>query len=230
MPDTYYTFHVPCIDPNLYGTIRVELENEHVKVITHAKDFEDLDNIVTYGFMEWEEAIRARGIVITPLITRAGAAVVMMLEDPVTKETSKRIACLIPHCQDSEDLLEPKTCKYHALYSSDNDVAELPFYDVLSTGLLRIGEILYLDMQVLEEEQFRSQGGNGKVLYTRLGVPHARVTEIGKLYVTCLYKPRAFRGNASRSMSAITLAVNPWDVQLATAYTGDPKCVVKHLR
>ena len=150
MPDTYYTFHAPVIDPNLYGTIRVELEHEHVKVVTRAKDFLDLENIETYDFMDWEEAIRARGLVITPLITRAGAAVVMVLEDPVTKETKKTIACLIPHCQDSEDLLDPITCKYHALYSSALDVAELFFSDVLSDGLLKIGEILYLNMQVLE--------------------------------------------------------------------------------
>ena len=214
----------------MYGTIRVELDNEHVKVITHTKDFPDLENVETHDFMDWEEAIRARGLVITPLITRAGAAVAIVVEDPVTKENRKTIACLIPHRQDSEDLLDPVTCKYHALCTSDNDVAEMYFYDILSDGLLRIGEIMYLDMQVLEEERFRSQGGDGKLLYTRLSVPHLRATEIGKLYVTCLYQPRASRGKSSRSMSAITLAVNPWDVQLASEYKGSPNSIVKHLR
>jgi hypothetical protein len=149
MPDVYYTFHVPHGETDLFGTLRVDLENEHVSVITYSTDFADLRDVENYDFMDWEEKIRTRGLVITPLITRGGAAVVIeQEEDPVTKEKSKTIGCLIPYKQDTEDLLDPKTCKYHALINSANDVAELFFRDVLTDGLLGIGEILYLDMQV----------------------------------------------------------------------------------
>ena len=229
MPDVYYTFHAH-EEPDLFGTIRVELDNEHVSVITYSTELEELKDIETYDFMEWEEKIRFRGLIITPLIRRAGAAVVIEQEDPETKETSKKIACLIPHSQDTEDLLEPTTCKYHALCSPSNDVAELFFRDVLSESLLKIGEVLYLDMQVLQDERFRSQGLGRKVLYTRLSVPHTRTTEVGKLYVTCLHQPRASGNKSSRSSMAITLAVNPWDVQLASEYKGNPSNIVKHLR
>ena len=84
-------------------------------------------------------------------------------------------------------------------------------------------------MVVLEDATFRQQGRNGKVLFTRLDIPHVRVPEIGKLYVTCLHQPRGSNRRSARSASAITLAVNPWDVQLASAYTGDPANVVKNL-
>lgn len=229
MPDVYYTFHVPLQETDLYGTIRVELDNEHVSVITRSTEFEDLRDVETYDFTDWEEKIRARGLVITPLITRAGAAVVMEQEDPVTKEKSKTIGCLIPHSPNSEDLLDPVTCKYHALCSPENDVAELFFSDVLNQGLIAIGEIMYLDMAVIQDERFRSQGGRGKLLYTRLSIPHTKNPEVGKLYVTCLHQARGARAKSARSSIAVTLAVNPWDVQLASEYKGNPSSIVKQL-
>jgi hypothetical protein len=83
--------------------------------------------------------------------------------------------------------------------------------------------------QVISDDRFRSQCAPGKVLYTRLSVPHIKKPEIGKLYVMCLYQARGARNKSSRSTSAITLAVNPWDVQLVSEFKGRPSSIVKLL-
>jgi hypothetical protein len=176
----------------------------------------------TLSTMTWEETIRERNMVITPLITRAGAAVSLEFQGV------QRIGCLIP-LEGKQALLVPDSCTYRALVTKELDMAELFFLDVLKTALIPLGEVLYLNMQVLEEERFRSQGAGGKVLFTRLNVPHVRTAQVGKLYVTCLHQPRTSRGKSTRSATSITLAVNPWDVQLASSYTGNPALVLKHL-
>ncbi len=67
-------------------------------------------------------------------------------------------------------------------------------------------------------------------MYTRLTVPNIRCPEIGKLYVSCLRRPQGYRvdgGAASETM--LTIAVNPWDIQIASGYAGPPENIVKHL-
>ena len=66
--------------------------------------------------------------------------------------------------------------------------------------------------------------------FTRLNVQHVHAPQVGKLYVTCLHQPRTSRGKSTRSATSMTLAVNPWDVQLASLYTGSPALVLKHLQ
>ena len=229
-PDVVYTFHVPHPDQGEYGTLRVDSHAESVLVETTSRGNEHESALATLDFLQWEEKIRAMGIVITPLIERAGAAVILVEKDPDTGAESRQIGCLVPPPENEGLLLDASDCTYHALLTSDLTVAKLFFLDVLREHLLPIGEVLYLDMCVLEEERFKAQGRAGKVLYTRLGVPHERTPEDGKLYVTCLHQPRASHGRSNRSTTALTLAVNPWDVQLASAYTGDPANVIKRLR
>jgi hypothetical protein len=139
------------------------------------------------------------------------------------------IACLVPPAENDGRLLDVCDLTYHALLSADMLTARVFFVDILTDSLLPVGEILYLNMQVLEDAKFREMGRAGKLLYTRLDIPHVRVPEVGKLYVTCLHQPRGSNRRMSRSASAITLAVNPWDVQLASEYTGDPSNVIKNL-
>jgi hypothetical protein len=225
-----YTFHIPHPAEGKYGTIRVDTQISRVCVETTRVGQEDHINTAALEYCDWEERIRADGIVITPLIQRAGAAIVLVEKDPDTGAESRQIGCLVPPPENEGQLLDASDYTYHALLTAELDVAKLFFLDVLKEHLLPIGEVLYLDMDVLQEERFRSQGAGGKVLYTRLNVPNVRVPEPGKLYVTCLHQPRASHGRSNRSKTAITLAVNPWDIQLASAYTGDPTSVVKHLR
>ena len=224
MPDVAYTFHVPFPEEGKYGVLLVDSMAETVEVHTY-NEARVLEDSSTLGFMDWEETIRSRGVVITPLIRRGGAAVVVDMPG-----TGQLLGVLVPARPGMSALLDADACGYRALVTQELDVAELFFMDVLRDGLVPLGEILYLDMQVLEDERFRAQGAGGKVLYTRLNVPHVRVPETGKLYVTCLHQPRTTRGKSTKSATAITLAVNPWNVQLASSYVGPPGSVVKHLQ
>jgi hypothetical protein len=223
MPDVAYTFHVPFPDEGRYGILLVDSMAETVEVHTYSQA-RVLEDSATLGLLDWEEAIRSKGVVLTPLIRRGGAAVVVDMP-----ETGRQLGVLIPARAGTSNLLDAEACVYRALVTQELEVAELFFLDVLTDGLVPLGEILYLDMQVLEDERFRAQGAGGKVLFTRLNVPHVRVPEVGKLYVTCLHQPRTTRGKSTKSATAITLAVNPWNVQLASAYVGPPGNVVKHL-
>lgn len=232
MPEVSYTFHTPHPpegQPRAVGVLRVDLDLEKVAVETFLGDNFDRSDLTTLDFMDWEEGLRARGIVITPLIERAGAAVLITETDPATQTQTRRIGCLVPPIENDGKLLDPSDLTYHALLTSDMRTARVFFIDILSECLLPVGEVLYLDMTVLDDARFREMGQAGKVLYTRLDIPHVRIPELGKLYVTCLHQPRAPNRRAARGATAITLAVNPWDVQLASAYTGDPANVVKHL-
>lgn len=222
MPDTPYTFHIPYPDEGKYGMLNVVSAAESMEVHTFGPD-KALLTSDTLELLEWEEAIRGKGMIITPLIQRYGAAV------RTSTDQDAKIGCLIPP-ENSPHFLDSEGCFYRALISEDLDVVELFFMDVLTSLLIPVGEVLYLNMQVLEDERYRAQGAGGKVLYTRLNVPHVRRPEVGKLYVTCLHQPRSAKGRSTRSATAITLAVNPWDVQLASAYAGPPGSVVKHLQ
>lgn len=232
MPEVSYTFHTPHPpegQPKTVGVLRVDLDLEKVAVETFQGDSFDRAVIENLDFMDWESAIRAKGIVLTPLIERAGAAVVIVETNAETNEETKRVGCLVPPYENDGRLFDPSDLTYHALLTSNMTTARVFFLDILSECLLPVGEVLYLNMGVLEDARFRELGRGGKVLYTRLDVPHVRVPEVGKLYVTCLHQPRGSNRRTARSATAITLAVNPWDVQLASAYSGDPANVVKHL-
>lgn len=232
MPEVAYAFHTPHPPedrPKTVGVVRIDLDLEKVVVETFTGDNFDQSDVESLEFPAWEEHLRAKGIVITPLIERAGAAVAIVETDPDTDAQRTVLGCLVPPAENDGRLLDSSDLTYHALLDQDMRTARVFFTEVLTELLLPVGEILYLNMEVLEDATFRQQGRNGKVLFTRLDIPHVRVPEIGKLYVTCLHQPRGSNRRSARSASAITLAVNPWDVQLASAYTGDPANVVKNL-
>ena len=169
----------------------------------------------------WEQHLRHKNYVITPMIWRKGACVEVHLD-----ETQSVLGCLVSY-PDFQSQFNPGECKYQALIDANNTVSQIFFLDALQ-WLVPVGEILYLDMDVLEDEHYRRQGGNGKLLYTRLNVPPSSEPEEGKLYVTALLKkPRSRTTQAL--VSVVTLTVNPWDVRLASKYVGDPKLVVPHL-
>ncbi len=205
----------------------MDTDSDRVAVETF-KDTDQME-LEMFDVANWEEAIRAKGIVITPLIERLGTAVIIAEKDVDTQEVRRQIACLVPPEDNDGRLLDETELAYHALISSDMRTARVFFSEILTECLVPIGEILYLDMQVLDDPQFRAQGAGGKVLFTRLDVPHIRLPEVGKLYVTCLYQPKGGRGRVAKSASPITLAVNPWNVQLASDYQGSQASVVKHL-
>ena len=109
-------------------------------------------------------------------------------------------------------------------------MAQIFFLDMFKSCMVPIGEVMYLKISVLSNEGFRAQGAGDKLLYTRLAPPNVREPEDGKLYVTGLYQPVNRRGAVEVSASPITFAVNPWDIQLASEYTGPASKILKRLR
>ena len=233
MPRRHYSFHIPDDGDQKYGTVSVNLDGEIISVEFNEFTPENMQdvappeegawsNIVTFKpYDAWEEYLNEQGYVITPMIWRKGACVLVPLSD-----TESVLGCLISY-PELMSQFSHHACKYQALIDAENHVTQLFFLDALK-WLVPVGEVLYLDMNVLEPV-YRSQGGNEKLLYSRLNVPPMADPEEGKLYVTCMIKKPRTR-TTQAAVSAVTFAVNPWDVQMASRYTGDPKLIVQHLR
>jgi len=226
MPNRPYSFHIPNDPSKRFGTVMVKLEPESVSVVfdefTPSPDDETWGNdMIIKSHDNWEVHLKELGYVITPMIWRKGACVLVPLSD-----TESVLGCLVSY-PEFDSQFNPGACRYQALLDAQNTVCQVFFLDALK-WLVPVGEILYLNMDVLDDPAFRAQGGNGKLLYTRLNVPPMSNPEEGKLYVTCLIKkPRTRMVQAS--VSAVTFSVNPWDVQPSSLYTGDPKLIMQHL-
>jgi hypothetical protein len=229
MPDTYYSYHIPKFSDTPhesegdYGTIIIITSAATVELSRYDKNKEAKEP-QTLELDEWDEYLRNHHMVVTPLITRGGACVRLELE-----EGRKTLGCLIQY-PEFQSQFNPDTCSYQALMTPEMDVAQIFFTDLLRHCMVPIGEIMYLNMEILPEAGFRAQGADGKKLHTRLAPPNVRDPEEGKIYVTALYQPLNRRGSTEVSASAITFAVNPWDVQLASEYDGDLSKIVKKLR
>jgi hypothetical protein len=221
MPNRHYSFIIP--HRNAFGSLCVVTECEQVQLeIWENGALSDADVVVGLDFDKWEDYIQEHKILITPLITRLGAAAM------VKGAEKDVVGCLIPQ-KDSKSLLDHTTMTYKALINADLEFVNVYFEDILRSRLIAIGEIMYLKMEVLDDQNFREQGAGGKLLYTRLTVPNVRCPEPGKLYVNCLRKPRGYRNGGLSLETMLTLLVNPWDVQLASAYEGSQDNIVKHL-
>lgn len=141
MPEVAYTFHVPHPDEGRNGILLVEPDTDSVTMRTFNQEGVLIHDTVL-DVMEWEETVRQSGAVITPLIRRLGAAVLVRQDDD-----SRAIGVLVPHAEGSRSLLRTESRSYKALITRELDVAELFFMDVLKTALIPVGEILYLNMQ-----------------------------------------------------------------------------------
>lgn len=233
MPDVVYSYHIPKFSDTPdeseghYGTVHIISNAATVELSRYNQQKEPID-AVTLDFDEWDEYLRREHMVVTPLITRGGACVTLELdEEDGTKK--KVLGCLI-HYPEFGTLFNPNTCCYQALVSQEMDVAQIFFLDVLKTAMVAVGEVMYLKISVLPESGFRAQGEGDRLLYTRLAPPNVRDPVEGKLYVTGLYQPLGRRGAGEVSASPVTFAVNPWDVELASEYTGDHSKVLQRLR
>jgi hypothetical protein len=232
MPDVYYSFHVPKYSNETdesvgdYGTIHVISNANSVDVARFDKNQEPLEPLAL-DFDTWDVELRLRHMVVTPLITRGGVCVSLNLGGGDSTQTT--LGCLIKY-QEEKSYFNPSTCCYQALMNDEMDVAQIFFLDLFKHCMVPIGEIVYLDVSVLPEEGFRAQGAGGKLLYTRLAPPNVHTPEEGKLYVMGLYQPLGRRGTSEVSASPITFAVNPWDIQLASDYTGSQNNILKRLR
>jgi len=203
-----------CVEINLYTKDRAPKDSHQLNMVG------------------WDDFLRRENMVVTPLIRRLGACVSLVDSDEDDGEGGRKkqiLGCLISYPEYGA-LFNPKTCSYQALTTEDMDVTEIFFADVLLHALVPVGEILYLDMDVIQDERFIIQTGVGKLLHTRLSVPNTANPVEGKLYVAALYQPMTRRGRRESFANCVTFAVNPWAVQLASEYTGDAGNIVKHLK
>ncbi len=221
MPDCKYPFIIP--HETKMGILEVLTAEDVVRIEIWVKQ-DEREKVVELEFDEWEDYLHANKILLMPLITRMGAAVLV----DVPEEDKKTIGCLIPQEESTKNMFNAESFTYQALINAEMDVVNVFFLDVLKEGLIAVGEVLYLDMDVLDDPNLRVQGP-GKLLYTRLTVPNIRFPEIGKLYVSFLRKPKGNRGSGHALESMLTLAVNPWDVQLASEYDGVQSNILKFL-
>lgn len=234
MPNTFYSYHIPKFsdEPSEsegdYGTIIIHTNANTVEISRYGKDKQEKE-AVTQDFDDWDEYLRRENMVVTPLITRGGACVMLELGGDDSQPNKKTLGCLIKY-EEFNSLFNPNTCCYQALVTKEMDVAQIFFLDMFVNSMVPIGEVMYLKINVLPDEGFRAQGAGGRLLYTRLAPPNVREPEEGKLYVTGLYQPLNRRGSVEVSASPITFAVNPWDIQMASEYTGDPSKILKRLR
>jgi hypothetical protein len=230
MPDESYTFHIPDFSDREYGTVTVVSCGRTVEIAWYNND-QTLKHCETADYDEWDGYMRDNKMVVTPLITRGGACVQVVMEDvdeDGTTSTRKVLGCLIPY-PDTNRLLNPEQCTYQALISQALDTVEVFFMDVLKDYLIRVGEEMLLDPNVLDNEAFSAQGAGGKLLYTRLFIPNVTKPVAGKLYVMALHQPTNRRGRSGVGMTCMVFAVNPWDLQLLSEYTGEAKLILKHL-
>lgn len=186
---------------------------------------EDALDIAEYD--QWEEKMQQLEYVLTPMIERSGTCLVVDIKGP-DGENSPKLGCMVRY-PEYDSQFNQITLKYQVLLDQDNTVAQVFFLDALR-DLLPIGTIMYLKLDVIEDERFSRQHSNrrGKYLHTRLNVPNVSTPQQGKIYVTGLHERK--RGRTQTALvTAVTFPVNPWDVVLKDKFVGDACEVVQRL-
>ena len=164
---------------------------------------------------------------LTPMIERSGACLLVDMKGP-DGVSSPKLGCLVKYPEYGSQFNQV-TLKYQALVDQDNTVAQVFFTEALR-DLLPIGTIMYLKLDVIDDERFSRQHSNrkAKYLHTRLNVPNVSTPEQGKIYVTGLHERK--RGRAQTALvTSVTFPVNPWDVVLKDRFAGDACEVVQRL-
>jgi hypothetical protein len=184
-----------------------------------------------FEFDEWEERLVQREYVLTPMVERGGACLLVDVpaaEPSQDKGTESKLGCLVQY-PELESQFNYQTQHYQALVDKDNTVTQVFFMDALRC-LLPVGTLMYLRMEVIDDERFNrpEHSQPGKWLLTRLNVPNTASPVQGKVYVSALYKKKRTRGQQG-FVTSVTFAVNPWDVVLKQLFAGDEDSIVKHL-
>lgn len=225
-PGIYYPFHVATADPSAektYGYMQVNTDKEKVVFVKHSTDSED-GTISEKSLLTWELHMGANRYVLMPLIQRKGACI---LVDLGTEEAPQKVlACLISY-PELRTMLNFETNCYQGLVNAENMVVQVRSTEALQS-LVKVGTAMYLNAEVIQDERFGHASRKGMYLETRLNVPTMNIPAEGKLYVTGIYKRSRTRTRVA-SVSAVTFAVNPWDVVMQEHFTGEPDSIMKHL-
>lgn len=214
VPDRHYSMHVPLSHGRQYGTVIV-ISAQEVVEITEFDDNEPCEGSAV-RYTDWCNFVREKSYVLTPMIWRGGACV------RISTDSGAIPGCIIPF-EGSPTQFNHEKCQYKILLESDLSTVDVFFLDVLSS-LVPVGELMHLKMDVLPHPHTKAD----KWVSCRLSVPNMRFPQPGKLYVSCVHKPRRV-GNDSASADVMIFCVNPWDLRLASQFEGDPKEIVQKL-
>lgn len=224
LSSTYYSLWRD--EDSAFGTLFISVRAAKVDIEVHLENGEI--EACAFEFDEWQEALRSRGLLVTPMIWRQGACV-----ENKTASGRREIACIVPP-PPSENGPAPETnfsysdCSYSILYRRDTPPRKLHFFKTLrrliEVGtevfvLLKSPTVAALGLQIARTDRSR------EYLSGRLNVPTVEAPEPGKIYVTCMQKPILARSDAS-DVSCVTLVLDPWDAVLDLPDGASP---VKHL-
>lgn len=202
----------------MYGSIYIDPDSKRVI-------FDDVSNSCTHteSFFSWEPYMEAQGYVLTPLIRRGGACVLVNIG---TAESPQNVlGCLVTY-PDTNHLYNHTKHTYQALVQAENMLTEMSACETLE-AMVKIGTPLYLNAEVIPDADQDKQNRKGKFLKTRLNVPNLESVE-GKLYVSGVYHKKR-TATQQKTIVAVTFAVNPWDVMMEDQYTGLPGDILEEL-
>jgi hypothetical protein len=228
-PNRQYSWTVPVEGaedrrPETYGTVNVDTSTKKVVLYTYTKDEPEGKAMEFLEYDEWEDRLLQAGAVLTPMVERAGACLLVDMGEGA----SSKLGCLVQY-PEHESQFNHQTQHYQAVVDAANTVTQVFFTDALRC-LLPVGTLMYLKMDVIDDERFNqpARSSAGKWLLTRLNVPNTATPAQGKIYVSALYKKKRSRGQNGFVVS-VTFPVNPWDVELKQLFSGPEDSIVKHL-
>jgi len=229
-PDQHYSFHVPDEEgpAKIFGTLYVDSKERKVIFYEYTdRELED-GSLVTRNYEDWEDYMAGKGYVLTPLVQRGGACLVINTKPESDGEASvPKLGCLVRN-PETNTLFHHPTLHYQALVDQDNTVMHVFFLDALHC-LVPVGTVMYLRMEVIDDDRFTPRPREGKFLITRLNVPNTSEPVEGKIYVTALFKRNRTRAQEAFS-AAVTFPVNPWDVIHKDLFPdGNQRNIVKYL-
>lgn len=209
---------------DVYGYIFIDTENENVQFVQKLRSDPDGGVAQTKTFFDWEEHLNAEGYVLSPLIDRGGACV--MVDIGTADKPNEVVGCMLQDPQTGTQFSQDDGT-YQVLVKSDNSAAQIFFKDALRS-LLAVGTVMYLRMEVIQDARFKITSQANKWLYTRLNVPNVAEPVQGKIYVTAVCRKNRTRLQ-NASVTGVTFAVNPWDLVPKHLFKGGLDNIAKHL-
>lgn len=212
MSSTYYS--VLRDNDSAYGTIFVSVRDAKVSLELHLEGG-DVE-AAAFEFDEWQEELRKRSVLVTPMIWRQGACV-----ENKTAAGGREIACIVPPPPQEDQPaplsnFSPSDCMYSILFHQGVPSRKLHFLKALKR-LIPVGTEVFVLLKSPAVEalalQISRTDRSREYLAGRLNVPTVEAPEPGKIYVTCMQKPILARSDAS-DVSCVTLVLDPWDAVL----------------
>lgn len=172
-PNRPYAFHNPSGKEYGYVFVRSATETVEFNVFDEGGQFSTVN--ATYD--NWCDYIVEHELVLLPMIFRPGACL------RVEMDQKEHVSCIVKFDDDQPTRLKTSNMSYVVSLIDDDSFADVFFMDALHS-LVRVGEVMYLDMQYLDRERDGHAPRPGKFLRVRLYVPNVKFPPDGYLYVS----------------------------------------------